>query len=148
MQEIFEQPSQPLVNQREAAFARLVARVIDTLNFAVDTRRASGQSSADIAAKIGCHRTALSRTLNGTTRNLTLRTISDILWATDFEPRDFAADPLEHICPNSPKFDYEDAMVVCGSHSFTWSPKLNIDDVDALLGEMQVIQQAHGAISQ
>lgn len=92
--------SQPLTDQRGAAFARLAARVIETLNAAVEKRREEGKSLTDLAGRIGCHRSLISRTLNGTTRNLTLRTISDILWAADFEPQDFSADAIEHISPN------------------------------------------------
>ena len=90
--------SQPLIDQRGAAFARLAARVVETLNEAVDRRRAQGITPASIAKRIGHHRSALSRALNGSSSNLTLRTISDILWATDHDPAGFAAYPLEDIC--------------------------------------------------
>lgn len=92
--------SQPLVDDRSAAFSRLAARVLSTLNDAVDHRKDEGETLTSIADRIGCNRSLLSRTLNGNSRNLTLRTIADILWATDFEPRDFAADPIESICQN------------------------------------------------
>ncbi|WP_374284850.1 helix-turn-helix domain-containing protein [Novosphingobium sp.] len=105
MLETFERPSQPLVSQRQAAFGRLVASVVSTLNFAIEARKSEGQTSKEIAEKIGCHKSALSRVLNGTTRNITLKTISDILWATDFEPIPFSAERLEDICPNSPTFE-------------------------------------------
>ena len=90
----------PLVDGRKAAFSRLVSRVLETLDAAVSTRRAEGKTMSEIADRIGCDRSSLSRTLNGTTSNLTLRTISDILWATDFDPQDFRADPIEKISPN------------------------------------------------
>jgi DNA-binding phage protein len=93
--------SSPLpVSQRSAAFARLASRVLEALNNAVDIRRAEGQTLSSIAAKIGRDRSALTRALNGTSSNLTIRTISDILWATNFDPRDFEADPIESISPN------------------------------------------------
>ncbi len=90
----------PLVDDRKAAFARLASRVIETLNGAVTKRKDEGHSMVSIADRIGYNRSALSRTLNGTTRNITLRTISDILWATNFDPKDFSADPIEEISPN------------------------------------------------
>src|SRR5690606_7944218 len=92
--------SQPLVDDRQAAFSRLVSRVIETLNLAVEKRVERGQSKADLARKIGCHRSALTRVLNGTTRNITLKTVSDILWATEFEPVEFCAHPIEDIRPS------------------------------------------------
>lgn len=104
---IFGQPSQPLVDQRGAAFARLASRILSTLNAAADLRKAEGRTLSDAADKLGWHRSALSRILNGTKSNVTLRSISDILWAFDFEPKDFGADPLEEINSNAPAFiDY------------------------------------------
>lgn len=90
----------PLVDARKAAFSRLVSRVLETLDEAVSMRRVEGKTMSEIADRIGCDRSSLSRALNGTTSNLTLRTISDILWATDFDPQDFRADPIEKISPN------------------------------------------------
>lgn len=92
--------SRPLVDAQGAAFGRLVSRVLETLNEAVDYRRPGGATASSIADKLDCHRSVISRVLNGTTRNLTLRTISDILWAADFEPKDFEAEPVELISPN------------------------------------------------
>lgn len=92
--------SQPVVSERGATFARLAARVLETLNDAVDKRRSEGETLSEIAERIGCHRSLLSRVLNGTSPNLTLRTIADVLWAARFEPADFAADPIEAISPN------------------------------------------------
>lgn len=97
MLETFGAPSRPLVDARQAAFARLVARVIDALNHAVDKRTVEGATRKEIAEKIGCDKSSLSRALNGTSRNLTLKTVSDILWACDFEPEEFSATPLEEI---------------------------------------------------
>jgi DNA-binding phage protein len=92
--------SQPLVDSRGAAFARLASRIIEALNDAVEYRRQRGETMTSISDKLGWHRSALTRALNGTSRNLTVRTVSDILWATDFDPRDFCADPVEEIAPN------------------------------------------------
>lgn len=92
--------SRQLVDARSAAFARLASRVLETLDSAVEKRRDEGVTLSAIAERIGCHKSAVSRVLNGNVRNLTLRTISDILWAADHEPKDFQADPIEDICPN------------------------------------------------
>lgn len=86
--------------KREAQYGRLVMNVLHVLNNAVHLRQAEGETRAQLAQKIGCNRSQLSRTLNGSVRNLTLKTISDILWAARFEPEDFAADPYESISPN------------------------------------------------
>jgi hypothetical protein len=92
--------SPPLVDERGAAFGRFASRVIETLNAAIEHRRAQGESVSTIADQLGCHRSVISRVLNGTTKNPTLRTVSDILWAARFEPEDFRADPIESIAPN------------------------------------------------
>lgn len=94
------EPSRPLVDEKSAAFSRLVSRVLETLNEAVQLRKAQGVTLASIADRMNVDRSSLSRSLNGTSKNLTLKTVSNILWATDFEPKDFAADPIETICPN------------------------------------------------
>jgi transcriptional regulator with XRE-family HTH domain len=98
--------SQPLVDERGAAFGRLASRILEVLNDAVDYRRERGDTLKDMAMRIGCHRSLLSRTLNGTSPNLTIRTISDILWAAHFEPQDFAADPIELLSPNGAHESY------------------------------------------
>lgn len=88
------------VDPREAQYARLVFRVLATLRTAVDRRVEEGLTKSAIASRIGKDKSALSRVLNGRTRNLTLKTVSDILWATDFEPTQFDADPIEELSPN------------------------------------------------
>jgi hypothetical protein len=88
------------VDPREGQYARLVFGVLRTLREAVDRRTSEGLSKTQIAERIGCDKSALSRVLNGRTRNLTLKTVSDILWATDFEPVEFGADALEDLSPN------------------------------------------------
>jgi AraC-like DNA-binding protein len=92
--------SQPLVDRRSAAFARLASRVLEALNEAVDHRKEEGKTLTELADSLGCHRSVLTRVLNGTSSNLTLRTISDVLWAADYDPQDFKADPIESICSN------------------------------------------------
>ena len=85
---------------RETQYARLVFGVLGTLREAVDRRVGEGLTKSAIAKRIGKDKSALSRTLNGRTRNLTLKTVSDILWAVDYEPEEFDADPLEELSPN------------------------------------------------
>lgn len=92
--------SNPNVDQREAQYARLVFNVLNALNDAVRKRQNEGQTRAALAAKIGCNRSQLSRVLNGNIPNLTIKTISDILWAARYEPVDFTVDPYEEISSN------------------------------------------------
>lgn len=88
------------VDPREAQYARLAFGVLRTLREAVDRRVSEGLTKSAIAQRMNSDKSSLSRVLNGRTRNLTLKTISDILWATDFEPVDFEADPLEDLSAN------------------------------------------------
>jgi hypothetical protein len=88
------------VDPREAQYARLVFSVLGTLRQAVDRRVSEGLTKTAISNRIGCDKSALSRVLNGRTRNLTLKTVSDLLWAVDFEPVPFEADALEDLSPN------------------------------------------------
>lgn len=88
------------VDPREAQYARLVFGVVGTLREAVARRSKEGLSKTAIAARIGRDKSALSRVLNGRTRNLTLKTVSDILWACEFEPIEFDADALEDLSAN------------------------------------------------
>lgn len=94
------------INPRDAQYARLTAEVQRALQQAVELRIAQGETKTSIAKSLGCHRSVLTRVLNGNVTNLTLRTISDILWATQHEPDKFRADPYELISKNyviSPK---------------------------------------------
>jgi transcriptional regulator with XRE-family HTH domain len=101
-----------LIDGRRASFARLSSRVLETLNEAVTKRQAEGRTISSIADRVGRDRSAITRALNGTSANLTLRTISDILWAADFDPQDFKADPIEEICPNwTPEAAFENIEV-------------------------------------
>jgi transcriptional regulator with XRE-family HTH domain len=88
------------VDPREAQYARLAFGVLRTLREAVDRRVNEGLTKSMIAQRIGCDKSTLSRVLNGRVRNVTLKTVSDILWATDFEPAEFGADALEELSPN------------------------------------------------
>ena len=89
---------------RELQYGRLASNVLGSLRNAVAKRQAGGATRAAIAEQIGCDRSQLSRVLNGNVSNLTLRTISDILWATRHEPEAFKATAYEELSPN-----YQDA---------------------------------------
>lgn len=132
--------AEPIVESRRALYARLASRVLETLNEAVDRRTAAGKTKHEIAERIGCHRSQLSRILNGTTPNLTLKTIADVLWATDHDPADFHADPLEDLQPNCATFDdedrnyhnlwstirpYRESLIVRSSSDWAFHPKVN-----------------------
>ena len=103
-----------LIDSRRAAYARLASRVLETLNEAVQCRISEGSNRSEIATRLGCHRSQL-RILNGTLPNLTLRTISDVLWATDHDPIDFSADPIEKLSENCPTHQHHDVA----SHNFS-----------------------------
>lgn len=73
------------IDPRTASYLRLAGDVYDMLNDVVAEREAEGISRAEIARRMGKSRSQLSRILNGDTRNLSLRTIADILFATGYE---------------------------------------------------------------
>ena len=88
------------VDPREAQYARFAFAILRTLRSAVNKRTKEGLTQAAIASRIGMDRSSLSRILNGRTSNLTIKTISDVLWATEFEPIEFDADPREDLMRN------------------------------------------------
>lgn len=88
------------IDPREAAYGRLVSGVLGVLRRAVSTRVAADVSKAQIAHDANLSAGHLSRILNGNVRNLTLRTVSDLLWATKHDPRDFEADAFELLSQN------------------------------------------------
>lgn len=88
------------IDPRESQYARLAGQVLRTIRSAVDRRVNEGVSQNEIARRISMDKGSLSRVLNGRISNLTLRTISDILWATEHDPVEFSADAIEDISPN------------------------------------------------
>lgn len=88
------------IDPRETQYARLAGNVLKVLKAAVAHRVADGVSQTEIADRIGMDKSRLSRILNGRVKNVTVRTVSDILWAAEHEPEEFSADPLEDISPN------------------------------------------------
>lgn len=88
------------VDECELQYGRLASDVLVTLQEAVELRCKHGETKSGLAAAIGKNRSQLSRILNGSIKNLTLKTISDILWATRHRPNDFQAQPYEKLCAN------------------------------------------------
>lgn len=88
------------VDPREAQYARLAANALRVLRGAVAHRAEEGVSQAEIGHRIGMDKGMLSRILNGRVRNITLRTLSDILWAAEYEPTTLSADSVESLMPN------------------------------------------------
>lgn len=140
---ISEQPFPPLVDQRSAAFARLVARILDALNLAAERRRNEGVALKDVARKLGWHNSAISRLLNGTSHNMTLRTVSDLLWALDFEPKDFEAEALEDINPKAPTFSS-----VNTKNSYIIKIDLDADDTENYFSKTRVVLEDRKVLSQ
>jgi|GEM_PF-5034778 DNA-binding Xre family transcriptional regulator len=85
---------------REAQYGRFAANVLRVLRDAVDRRVNEGETRTSLAARLGWNRSQLSRLLNGNVGNITIKSISDILWAVRFEPDDFEAAAHEDISPN------------------------------------------------
>lgn len=92
------------VDPRDAQYGRFASMVLRTLKRAVNHRLSPDCKQADIAGRLGWHPSQLSRVLNGRVNNISIKTVSDILWACDFEPEEFSADPIEEISPNHPGF--------------------------------------------
>lgn len=88
------------VDPRDAQYGRFASMVLRTLKRAVNHRLSPDCKQADIAGRLGWHPSQLSRVLNGRVNNISIKTVSDILWACDFEPEEFSADPIEEISPN------------------------------------------------
>lgn len=85
------------VDPRDAQYARFAGSVLATLRCAVMRRVSEGLSQKEIGDRIDMDKSALSRVLNGRVRNITIKTVSDILWATEHEPVEFHADGFEDL---------------------------------------------------
>ena len=111
------------VDPRDAQYGRLASSVLRTLKLAVGKRIDDGQTQQELADRLGWDKGRLSRILNGRVKNITIKTVSDVLWACEAEPTDFDFDFVEDISPNGvviattstpktnedfqPKIDYE-----------------------------------------
>lgn len=89
----FDQP----IDRREMAYGRLALSTLETLREVVAKRESEGETRAEIARRIGMDRSQLSRTLNGKVKNITLRTISDILFSTGHSVASLDARPWEAV---------------------------------------------------
>lgn len=85
---------------RRRQYARFAQSVIEALREAVDRRTGEGLSKREIANRIDMNPSSLTRILNGRVKNITIKTISDILWAAEHEPKEFGSDALEDLSPN------------------------------------------------
>lgn len=85
---------------RRRQYARYAQTVLEGLREAVARRTAEGLSQRQIAERIDMAPSSLTRVLNGRVKNLTIKTISDILWASEHEPSEFNVDALEDISGN------------------------------------------------
>lgn len=97
---------------REAQYGRFASNILRVLREAVDRRVAEGETKASLAGKLGWNRSQLSRLLNGNVGNITIKSISDILWAARFEPEDLEAMAHEDISPN-----YVEVLVGTSHHA-------------------------------
>lgn len=82
---------------RDAQYGRFAFAVLAALREAVKRRTDEGLTRKAIADRIDMEPSSLTRLLNGRVPNITIKTISDVLWAAEFEPIEFSADALEDI---------------------------------------------------
>ena len=113
--------------QREYAAESCIVAVTE----AIATRmREAGLSRSQVAAKIGVTKGHVSQLLSGR-RNMTLRSLADLLWACGFEVRDLAIGPIGvSIVPEEMLCDVQvadaeavvDAGVGMEEHAFQLTP--------------------------
>lgn len=84
---------------RDLQYGRFASAVLGLLNHVVDTRVSDGITKKEIAEKIGWKPSALSRLLSGRVSNVTIKSISDLMWATGFQP-ELDAQANEVLSPN------------------------------------------------
>jgi antitoxin component HigA of HigAB toxin-antitoxin module len=77
-------------DQREYAEQLAIVRGIECISEAIE---ASGLSRSEVAEKLGCHKSIVTRILNGP-QNMTLATLGAVLWACDRELGEFMSTPL------------------------------------------------------
>lgn len=71
------------IDKRRRVFVRLIGKLRHELNQALaEEHVANGMTQAQIAAILNCHKSFVSRVLNGTT-NMTLQTVADFAFALD-----------------------------------------------------------------
>lgn len=77
-------------DQREYAEQLAIVRGIECISEAI---AASGLSRSEVAEKLGCHKSLVTRILNGP-QNMTLATLGAVLWACDRELDAFMSNSL------------------------------------------------------
>lgn len=94
------------IGGKKRAVARYIGLVRRRLIEAViEAEREEGITRADIARKIDCHRSRITRQLRGSS-DLTLRSISEIAWALGKRP----IFELENVDPNGIRVNQADAI--------------------------------------
>ena len=78
---------------REYAQERAIVAVTEAVERAIEQ---AGISRTEIAKRLGASKGHITQVLSGT-RNMTLRTLGDLLWAAGFELHDLELAPLEHV---------------------------------------------------
>jgi transcriptional regulator with XRE-family HTH domain len=98
------------IDPREAQYGRFASNVLRLLNEAVSFRIAQGLNQSSISQRLDWKKGQLSRILSGRVSNITIKTLSDILWACDFEPDEIRADPAESLSPNQSAVDDQEFL--------------------------------------
>jgi transcriptional regulator with XRE-family HTH domain len=88
------------LDPRELQYGRYASDILTLLREAVEHRLSQGATKKSIADELGWDRSQLSRLLNGRVKNLTARSVSDVLWATKFLPAPLSAVPYEEVSKN------------------------------------------------
>ena len=113
------------VSPRQSQYGRFASAILRVLKEAVEARVGGGQTQREIASRLDWHPSQLSRVLNGRVSNISIQTVSDLLWACDFEPREFEADPVEMLCPNAhikaPEANFESASFYTGGSAQSYT---------------------------
>lgn len=113
-------------DQRDYAQERAIVGVTESVVCAMDE---AGLNQTEIAARIGKSRGHVSRLLDGT-RNMTLRSLADMLWACGKEVSDLRLSPLGVSFLPADMLDTDSAQVASsgqGDAESTHSPVLEVD---------------------
>lgn len=87
------------VNARDLKYAGFASKVLRELKRAYRSEeKRVGLRKKDVAEKLGVNPALITRWLNGTTENITLKTISDIAWALDHDI-DFTMSSVHEALP-------------------------------------------------
>jgi plasmid maintenance system antidote protein VapI len=128
------------IGEKKRITGRYIGSVRRQLTRAVLKAEERGISRSDIARKIGCHRSRITRMLTGSS-NLTLRSISELSWAIGKKP----LFSMEDIIPISTsandvrvQWDYEQSDPQNSNYRpmrptspQTNSPKIKVEEIEA-----------------